>query len=170
MKKVRQRSSDENASTSEFGGRERRGEAPRQLLHVDRAHLADQSDQQLNLGDIILLLLNISTCTLHHQTGVHLSSQSSSTTSSHSWLGMLMHSVVGTIAHTWLRIGIGTLMRMMPMLVKGYVGVVYHLSRHILTRLLWHQGALLPFYFFTIIFQLSFTNLKLRRLESQSIY
>ena len=121
MKKVRQRSSDENASTSEFGGRERRGEAPRQLLHVDRAHLADQSDQQLNLGDIILLLLNISTCTLHHQTGVHLSSQSSSTTSSHSWLGMLMHSVVGTIAHTWLRIGIGALMRMISMLVKGYV-------------------------------------------------
>ena len=108
--------------------------------------------------------------TLHHQTGVHLSSQSSSTTSSHSWLGMLMHSVVGTIAHTWLRIGIGTLMKMIPMLVKGYVGVVHHLSRHILTRLLWHQGALLPFHFFTIIFQLSFTNLKWGRLESQSNY
>ena len=118
--KVCQSSSDENAPTSEFRRRERRGEAPRQLLHVDRAHLADQSDQQLNLGDI-MLLWNISTCTLHHQTGVHLSSQSSSTTSSHSWLGMLMHSVVGTIAHTWLRIGIGTLMRMISMLVKGYV-------------------------------------------------
>ena len=48
--------------------------------------------------------------------------------------------------------------------------MVYHLSRHLLTRLLWHQGALLPFYFFTIIFQLSFTNLKWRRLESQSNY
>ena len=59
--KVRQISSDENASASELGGREGRGEAPRQFLHVDRAHLADQSDQQqLNLGDIILLW-NIST-------------------------------------------------------------------------------------------------------------
>ena len=46
----------------------------------------------------------------------------------------------------------------------------YHLSRHILTLLLWHQGALLPFHFFAIIFQLSFTNLKWRRLESQSNY
>ena len=46
----------------------------------------------------------------------------------------------------------------------------YHLSRHILTRLLWHQGALLPFYFFTIIFQLSFTNLKWRKIEIQSNY
>ena len=111
--------------------------------------------------------------TLHHQTGVHLSSQSSSTTSSHSWLGMLMHSVVGTIAHTWLEIGIGTLLmrmkRMILMLVKGYVDV-FHLPRHILTLLLWHQGALLPFYFFTIISQLSFTNLKQRRLESQPNY
>ena len=53
-------SSDENASASELCGRERRGEAPRQFLHVDRAHLADQSDQQLNLSDIIWLW-NIST-------------------------------------------------------------------------------------------------------------
>ena len=67
--------------------------------------------------------------TLHHQTGVHLSSQSSSTTSSHSWLGMLMHSVVGTIAHTWLESGIGTLMRMISMLVKGYVCWCFITSR-----------------------------------------
>ena len=58
--KVCQSSSDENATTSEFRGREGRGEAPRQLLHVDRAHLADQSDQELNLSDI-MLLWNIST-------------------------------------------------------------------------------------------------------------
>ena len=151
MKKVRQISSNENASAGELCGREGRGEAPRQLLNVDRAHLADQSDQQLNLGDI-MLLWNIST---------YLAPPDGSALV----LAELLHHLVAQLARDvdalrdwhhcahlvedWDRdideddADVGERLCLL---------MFYHLSRHILTRLLWHQGALLPFHFFTIIF------------------